>query len=316
MIEMERNEVDAKAMGGTELMGAGLEKYVNPELLEGFQIIRSRVREIDTSRKQILWLHDLPGDPESQHLRDPSSRARFSKIVMVSDWQMQMYNAYLGVPYSDCVVMKNAIEPFKTESLDKSGDTVRLIYHPTPHRGLEILVPVFEHLCKIHDNIELDVFSSFKLYGWEQRDQQYADLIQRCKDHPKINYHGSQPNDVVRAALGRAHIFAYPSIWQETSCICAMEAMSAGCIVVTPNLAALPETTAGFAMMYPWNEDANVHANAFVHQLNNAIAAINAGKNDESVISSHLGFQRAYANYMYSWTRRGAEWGQLLESLK
>jgi glycosyltransferase involved in cell wall biosynthesis len=317
---MERNELDKNAFGGTELMGAGLERHVNKELLSEFQIIRSRVRDIDESRKQILWLHDLPGDPESEHLRNPASRNRFKKIVMVSNWQMQMYNAYLGVPYSDCVVLKNAIEPFKPEEINKdSGGKIKLIYHPTPHRGLNILVPVFDALCKKWgDKIQLDVYSSFKIYGWEERDRQFESLIQACKDHPQINYHGSVPNDVLRKALGESHIFAYPSTWQETSCICAIEAMSASNLIVTPNLAALPETTGGFAMMYQYQEDLNAHANLFYQQLDQAIDAVDRALTSEFAwdLARALNAQKAYADAMYNWKTRAAEWTQLLESLK
>lgn len=310
---MQRNELDKNAMGGTELMGAGLEAHVPPAVLADFQIIRSRVRELDPTKKHVLWLHDLPGDPESEHLRNPASRARFKKIVMVSDWQMQQYHNYFGIPYSECVVMKNAIVPITpADKTPKPGDTIRLIYHPTPHRGLEILVPVFEKLCEFHDDIELDVFSSFALYGWEERDAQYASVIQRCKDHPKINYHGSQPNEVLRDALSKAHIFAYPSIWQETSCICAMEAMSAGVLIVAPNYAALPETTAGYAHMYQWHEDMNAHANIFINQLN---SAINLWKNKSDILTGHLAAQKNHADTMYSWDRRGWEWLNLLRNL-
>jgi hypothetical protein len=167
-------------------------------------------------------------------------------------------------------------------------------------------------LAEKYDNIELDVFSSFKLYGWEERDKQFASVIERCKEHPKINYHGSQPNEVVRAAIAKSHIFAYPSIWQETSCICAMEAMSAGNLIVTSNLAALPETTAGYAMMYQYHEDLNQHANRFYGQLDNAINAwFGAGE----PLARHLMEQKHYADTMYSWQRRAAEWNQLLRSL-
>jgi len=308
---MEKNELNKNARGGTELMQERLHKSLPSELLEQFQIIPSRVRELEPNKKHILWLHDLPQDPESAHLSDIASRARFSRIVCVSDWQMQMYNLIAGVPYNECAVIKNAIYPIPVESKPYDG-TVRLIYHTTPHRGLEILVPVFEELCKMHDNIHLDVYSSFKIYGWEERDQQYADLIERCKNHPNITYHGSVSNEEVREALTKSHIFAYPCIWPETSCLAVIEAMSAMNLVVCPNFAALPETCANFAMMYPFRENKNVHAVQFAHTLNNAIDTV---KNYYDTVKPLLVFQKQYFDYFYNWERRKLEWQYLLESL-
>jgi glycosyltransferase involved in cell wall biosynthesis len=137
-------------------------------------------------------------------------------------------------------------------------------------------------------------------------------VIERCKKHPKINYYGSQPNEVVRKAVAESHIFAYPCIWQETSCLCAMEAMSAGSLVVTPNYGALPETTAGFAAMYQWNEDIDAHAEIFLHELDNAIRA---WKGRDTRLQEHLDAQKAYADRMYAWQRRAVEWNELLRSL-
>lgn len=305
---MSQNELDVRAMGGTELMGIGLESRLDPALLDRFQIIRSRVREIDPNKKTVLWLHDLPGDPESQHLRDPELRKRFERIVFVSHWQQQQYHDWLGVPFDQGIVIKNAITPFSDKEIVKTDDKIRLIYHPTPHRGLEILVPVFEKLAETNSSIELDVFSSFKLYGWEQRDEPYKALIQRCVDHPQINYHGSQPNRVVREALGKAHIFAYPSIWQETSCICAMEAMSAGCQLVMPAYGALTETSAELGVIYPWTEDVHRHANMFYWFLAQAIREASLGKPAPGIIKS-------LADSRYNWDTITFQWEQLLMSI-
>jgi glycosyltransferase involved in cell wall biosynthesis len=280
------------------------------ELLSKFQIIPSRVRDLEPDKKAILWLHDLPGDPESQHLKDPELRKRFSKIVAVSDWQMQMYNMILGVPYKESVVIKNAIHPIEIKEKSYDG-TVRIIYHTTPHRGLEILVPVFEKLCERYDNIELDVFSSFSIYGWEQRDEPYRELFERCKTHPKINYHGAVSNERIREELKRSHIFAYPSIWPETSCLAAIEAMSAKNIVVCPNYAALPETCAGFANMYQWSEDSNEHANRFYQVMVATIEELTKKGLDEN----RLSFQKNYYDNVYSWEVRKDQWGALLVSL-
>lgn len=308
---MEKNELNKNARGGTELMQERLHSSLPKELLDQFQIIPSRVRDLDPNKKKVLWLHDLPQDPESQHLNDAESRKRFNKIVCVSNWQMQLYNLVNNLPYAECTVIKNAIDPIQIDKKEFDGK-VNLIYHTTPHRGLEILVPVFEELAKLHPYIHLDVYSSFSIYGWEQRDQPYKQLFDRCREHPQITYHGAVSNEEVREALKKSHIFAYPCIWPETSCLSVIEAMSAMNLVVCPNFAALPETCSNFALMYPYHENRNMHAVQFAHTLNTAIETVlNNGNND----SAYLQFQKQYFDYFYSWTKRKGEWQALLESL-
>jgi len=308
---VEVNELNKNARGGTELMQERLHKSIPEQLLNKFQIIPSRVRDLDPDKKKILWLHDLPHDPESEHLKDPELRKRFSKIVAVSDWQMQMYNIISGVPYAESFVIKNAIDPIPVEKKEYNG-TVNLIYHTTPHRGLEILIPVFEELSRIHDNIHLDVYSSFSIYGWEERDKQYQQLFDRCRNHPKITYHGAVPNEEIRKALVKSHIFAYPSIWPETSCLAAIEAMSAMNLVVCPNFAALAETCSNFAMMYQFNENKNLHAVQFAHTLDIAIKTVIQNR---GTTYPYLDFQKQYFDYFYSWDKRKGEWLALLNSL-
>lgn len=298
-----------KAQGGTELMNSALYQRVDNDLLEQFNIIKSRVRHVDSEKQNVLWLHDLWNDPEALHLQDEEQRKRFSKLVFVSNYQLSTYNMGLGVPYSESVVLKNAIEPI--EEHNKPTDQVRLIYHTTPHRGLNIVYAAVEAIAaQLGDQIHLDVYSSFEAYGWPERDEPYKPLYEKIKEHPQMTYHGFKPNPVVREALKQAHIFAYPSVWQETSCIAAIEAMSAGCEVVCPNLAALPETTMGYARMYQFNEDMNVHGNVFVNLL---MAAIQQ-RFDDGMIAK-LKNQKNMIDMTYNWDFRAAEWEMLLKNL-
>ena len=306
----EINELNKNAMGGTELMMYGLKERIDPQLYNKFQIICSRVRDINPYKKKIYWLHDLALDPEAVHLKEESSRNRFDKLVFTSNWQYQQYRDYLGLPFnSKSAVIENAIKPIDIDKKEFNG-TVNLIYHTTPHRGLEILVPVFEELCKIRDDIVLDVYSSFKIYGWPERDKQYEDLFERCKAHPKINYHGSVSNQEVREALKKAHIFAYPSIWQETSCISVIEAMSAGCMVVHPNYGALPDTTGGLTTMYQWDDNMTIHANKFAGILNNSIDVVK-----QESAQNYLQFVKTYADLRFNWDKIAGQWTGLMQSL-
>lgn len=301
------DELSKNSMGGTERMKYGLQERIDPEILDKFQIICSRVREIDPKLIPIYWLHDLPEDPESEHLR-AGGWNKFEKNVFVSNWQMQAYIKHFNMPWYKSRVIQNAIEPIPF--VNKSVDKIKLIYHTTPHRGLNILVPVFIKLAEKYDNIELDVFSSFEIYGWKQRDEPFEALFDLCRNHPKINYHGFQPNAVVRKALQEAHIFAYPSIWLETSCIALMEAMSAGCLCVHPNYGALPETSAGFTWMYQYREDVRDHMVIMYSMLDKAISSVL----DEDIQLS-LQTTKSYIDTFYSWERRTQEWDNFLKSI-
>ena len=313
--QKELDEMTAKSNGGTERMYRGLKERIDPDLWDKFQIICSRVRYVDPNKKSILWLHDLPHDPESQHLKDAASKSRFEKLVFVSNWQMLMYNMVHGVQYSESNVLQNAIEPIQIQ--EKSfDDKINLIYHTTPHRGLSILVPVYEKLYEMFgDKIHLDVYSSFGLYGWDQRDEPFKDLFKRCEEHEGITYHGYQPHDVIEEALKKAHIFAYPSVWLETSCISAIEAASAKCTVVHPNFGALPETMSNFGVGYQYSEKDNEHGNIFGGALMATIENYLDEKNHER-LQLGLKSQKAYFDTYYSWDIRADQWTDFLKGLE
>ena len=289
------------AKGGTEMMKQGLIDRLPASLLDEVNLICSRVRDVSPDKPNIYWLHDLASDPEAE--KGLQQRDKFAKLVFVSNWQWTTYHILHNLPYTNSVVMKNAIEPIPGH--EKPRDRINIIYHTTPHRGLELLVPAVEHLAtEMEQEIHLDVYSGFEIY------KPYEPLFDRIKAHPNMTYHGVQSNDVVRRALEDAHIFGFPSIWQETSCIAAMEAMSAGCAIVHSTLAALPETTAGFGLAYPMYEDPEVHCNHFAFVLRMAIEAYWDEQHQQK-----LKFQKMYADNFYNWDGRAAEWRGLLEAI-
>lgn len=307
----ERNEQNMNSNGGSERMMEGMLSRLDPKYLDKFQFIPSRVRQLHDDRIRVYWLHDLPLDSETKHLQDSNSRNRFHKIVYCGQWQMNAYHMLLGMPQTNqfCVI-DTATTPFPAINKSDPKEELRLIYTSTPQRGLELLIPVFEELCKKYDNIVLDVFSSYKIYGWADGDEKFKDLFDRCKKHPKINYHGFASNDVVREYVAKAHIFAYPSIWMECNSQSLVEAMSAGCVCVHPNFAGLVDTSGGITLQYQWDQDKNVHANMFYAVLDDTIQKLRAAD-----MMPYLQFQKTYADFRFNWDRVSNQWNALCESL-
>lgn len=307
-----RNEQNKNSLGGTERMVDGMLSRLNPEYLDKIQIIPSRVRDLHEDRIRILWQHDLWSDTESQHLRDENNRNRFHKIVFCGNWQATTYHMLLGFPqnHHSCVI-DTAIVPFPAIEKGDPKEEIRMIYTSTPQRGLEILVPVFEELCKHHDNLVLDVFSSYKIYGWEGADKQFEEVFERCRNHPKINYHGVASNDVVREHVAKAHIFAYPSIWMECNSQSLIEAMSAGCMCVHPNFGGLTDTSASLTVQYQWDQDKSRHAGMFMNVLNDVILQLRSGIDPKA----YQALIKTYADYRFGWDRVSAQWNALIGSL-
>ena len=303
------NEMQQKSNGGTEQTCRMIESNLPQDILEDFQIIPSRVRNIKEDKIRVYHLHDLPEDPETNHLKEASSRDRFHKLVFCGNWQYNRYINFLGIPQnSKCAVIETPINPIEYKA--KSNEEIRLVYTSTPQRGLALLVPVFEELCKKYDNIHLDVFSSFAIYGWAEADNQYKEIFERCTNHPKITYHGAQPNEVVREHLQRAHIFSYPSIWHECNSRALIEAMSAGLLCLHPNLAGLSDTCGGLTSMYQYEEDHNAHANKFYHLLDQAISVVN-----QESTHNYLRYVKSYADNRFNISKIARQWEDMLRAM-
>jgi len=310
----ERNEISAKANGGTEIARNLLEQRLDPELLKNFQIILSRYRQLDMEKIRIMNVHDLPEDPESVKFKDKKFQDNFHKFVFVSDWQYQRYQLMHGIPYNEkSVVLETGIETAPSSCFDikKQENIIRLVYTSTPQRGLEILVPVFRSLAQKYPNIHLDVFSSFKIYGWDEADKPYEKLFEEIKNHPQMTYHGFVPNQTVKDHLLKSHIFAYPSIWIETSCRAMIEAMSAGLVCVHPNFGALPETSGGLNVMYQGDWDNKQrHAEIFYNYLEAAIKLV-INNQHENIIR----FNKLFVDNRYNMDRITHLWEQTLTRL-
>ena len=207
-------------------------------------------------------------------------------------------------------MIKNAIEEIKHK--EKPKDKISLIYHTTPWRGLAQLINIFKNL-KL-DNVELNICSSTKIYGEKfdnKMGKNYEKLFEECRNAKNVNYLGFVDNTKVITLLEKMHIFSYPSIWPETSCISAIEAMMGGCEVVSTNLGALYETCSPFGTFVSFDRNLENLKKKYEKKLLNSIKNYWSESNQKK-----LKLQRETFNTVYSWEARALEWKSFFNDVR
>ena len=298
-----------KPMGGTELMYEELMKRLPQELKDKYSIF-NYVAYADFSKPTVYW-NQLSYDQQAvQFLSDPANVEKIDKFVFVSHWQSETYRKVFNIPGYKTEVIKNACIGVDQRRNGKR-DVVRLCYTSTPWRGLDVLVKAWKILDP--KDCELHVFSSTKIYGKDfaaTSEDSYKELFDECRNTSGIVYRGFTTNEGLRKELSTFDILAYPNTFEETSCIAVIEALSAGLRVVTSNIGALPETTEGWARMYPYLMDKSRHAEVFAKILSEEIEKIK-----ERELDSHLTNQKIVYADRWSWDERIKEWKNLLNGL-
>jgi glycosyltransferase involved in cell wall biosynthesis len=299
-----------KPQGGTEILYNNLIKYADSESSRHINLIVSACRPeyIDPNKINVVWQHLAYDQTAIIGMAYPEFIEKIQHFVYVSEWQLREFSQRFAVNLSQNHVIRNAIDPIEFKS--KPTDHIRLIYTSTPNRGLKVLLEAFKILNRT--DIELHVYSSDIIYGTgyaAQRQREHAELFHRCRTTPGIVYKGYATNKAVRQALQNSHILSYPSIYEETSCLAAIEAGAAGCRIVTTDLGALPETCGQWARFvdYAYGDDLTNLAEKYAAALNEEIDLVR-----QNMYS--LQEQSQWFNNTYSWEYRAQEWKEFFKN--
>ena len=103
-------------------------------------------------------------------------------------------------------------------------------------------------------------------------------------------------------------MFVYPSIFEETFCASALEAMAAGLHIITTNFGALPETCAEWPIYVNYTRNPELLARGFANAIDVASNYLH-----ESYIQNHLEEQQKFYKRFYNWKKKGIEWQNFLK---
>jgi glycosyltransferase involved in cell wall biosynthesis len=298
--------------GGTELQLGFLHQYVDKKLLNQVQICTSVPGKvpIDPNKLNVLWQKNSYDQPNLYPwFKDKNNHHKYDWYVFNSHWNYEKFRMMFGIPTEKCIVIKNGVEKIAQSPHYEKGKPIKIIHQNTPWRGLSVLLGAMQ-LVK-NPLITLDVYSSCEVYGkdfMEKNDHSYKALYEQAESLSNVNYIGYKPNEYIREHLQDYNMYVYPSIFEETSCISLLEAMSAGLYSIVTNYGALFETGAEFPMYIPYDSNYKALAEKFAYGIAAAAETLH-----EPRIHSHLTTQANYTQIYYSWPKQAASWTTFLK---
>mgnify|MGYP001250236995 CR=1 FL=1 len=297
-------KINNDCFGGSENQLRLLLKHLPDNSFKDINLILNNTSEdlLEKNRINILWMQHFVNQEEAKNLGSKDYVDKLDYIVFNSNWNYEKFQYQFKVPENKSLVIKNAIEEISFN--EKPKNKINLIYHTTPWRGLVHLLKVFKNLNL--KNVELNICSSTIIYGKKFDSilgKKYENIFEECKNMQNVNYLGFVENNKILEILKKMHIYAFPSVWPETSCISAIEAMAAGCEVVTSNLGALYETCAPFGTFVGFDSNFSNFEKKYQRALENSIKNFWSKDNQKKIK-----LQQESINLSYSWKTRSKEW--------
>jgi glycosyltransferase involved in cell wall biosynthesis/2-polyprenyl-3-methyl-5-hydroxy-6-metoxy-1,4-benzoquinol methylase len=194
------------------------------------------------AKLNFLWNHDLAIKRHRKDFHQPLWN--IDEVWGLTDYHINQMSEIYGVSKDIFWKTRNGIEPVK---LDKkiTRRKKRLIYTSRPERGMDTLLKdIMPRLWKEDPDIEL------RIAGYDNTVKQmkpfYDSLKEQIRVYQEQGYNikhlGALNKEDLYKEYQKATLYAYPTDFEEISCITAMECMANGLPIVGSKLAALPET--------------------------------------------------------------------------
>lgn len=228
--------------------------------------------ELDAGAR-VLWVHDVHCGDALTLERD----LRFDRVLALSQWHKALLaKVYPLIDPGKIVVTRNGIDLARFRPVEPVERVpYRVVYSSSPDRGLENLLDMWPEIRRLWPKAELRVFYGFE--GWEAVAKMTQDraMMQRihqakslCQSLPGVKLMGRVSQTELAREFLAAEVWAYPTWFEETSCITAMEAQAAGLHVITTALAALNETVGAEGTLIAGDPRTPEYRDKFIVALN------------------------------------------------
>lgn len=250
-----------------------------------------------TKAPTYVWCHDLI-TPNMQ------STERYEKVLCLSEFHKRYVNAMTGVPFEKVHVTRNGIDPTRFEGHTPDKIRGRIVYSSSPDRGLDKAIRVMDKVVQDIPEAELHVFYGFSNMEKMGMHNEVSALKKMIEERPYVKFVGNVDQERLRDEFMKAEVWLYPTHFQETFCITALEALACSVFPVTRRFGALQDTLAkaekeGMAYLADFPYDTESQGEAYAAEV---VKAINERRWENVKINLSD----------YSWESVAKEWAEWL----
>ena len=158
-----------------------------------------------------------------------------NKIICVSPWHKKYFCNFVKIPDNYVEIIPNGFEPknFEVDFAKKKKN--RFIYCSDPNRGLIILLKMFPKILEKFPDATLDIFFH------KIENPTILELINNLGNN--VQFKGKLKQSELAKELCKSDVWFYPNLYShETFCLCALEAMAGGNLVIARKYSGLIST--------------------------------------------------------------------------
>ena len=187
----------------------------------------------DNVKNVYLWLHDILPNGDYRHIQ--IHKEKFKGVICISEWQKRYVMKHTKIDGKAIYVSRNAIHPKRFNGhIQVERTPFRFVFTSDPNRGFDNFVEMIPWIKARYPQ------STFYMFGrLEQVSDEVMANVGTMSDYVFLSPRVSQEQLVTD--LQKSDVWLYPTCFDETYCISAVEAMAAGCLVASINEAALSE---------------------------------------------------------------------------
>jgi glycosyltransferase involved in cell wall biosynthesis len=297
---------DNNNLGGTEVALKWFNKNVLPQVnnMTDYRCISvpgapQNLEELFDGQRNIVWLHLTPDqidDKGMNVLKRQDFLNTVDHFIVLSEFHKKQTMLQLNIDPDIIHVIEYPLYGTEyNESKFDNVDRVKIIHASQAVRGLEVLL---QSTLQIDEDFQLDIYNDFYPEQYPENE-----ALQKLLEDERITFYGKTPRNTVMKAFADSHIHAYPSIFEETSCLVQAEALASGNLCVYSNIGALPETSRGYGMMVDFISKQSMEdvVRDYADNLRNAIKAVKNSKFDPQEQIENISLYRSEERIIGQW---------------